>query len=79
MCAERVAVANAVAAGQRRFAAIAIASPAAVPPCGACRQVLAEFGDRLSILLIDAASPGAVIETDLATLFPAAFSGPLPR
>lgn len=47
-CAERTAMFTAVAEGARRIAAIAIAAPKAdypVGPCGACRQVLTEFGD----------------------------------
>jgi cytidine deaminase len=47
ICAERSAVAAAVSAGVTEFDAIAIFSPDSdypVPPCGACRQVLSEFG-----------------------------------
>lgn len=45
LCAERSAVAQAIAAGEREFQAIGIsaAGPEPVPPCGMCRQTLAEF------------------------------------
>lgn len=51
ICAERSALAAAVAQGRRRFRRIVVASEGdrAVAPCGACRQVLAEFGDRLEV------------------------------
>jgi cytidine deaminase len=46
ICAERSAIVRAIAEGHRSFRAIAVAGPAAsVPPCGACRQFLAEFVD----------------------------------
>ncbi len=56
ICAERTAVFNAVLEGERKFKAIAIASDAKgfCPPCGACRQVLAELcGLDLEVLLVD--------------------------
>ncbi len=52
ICAERAAVTHAVADGQRDFVAIAVhaSTPEAFPPCGACRQVLAEFAPRLRVV-----------------------------
>ena len=72
ICAERTAVFNAVSQGKRRFLAIAIASPDACPPCGACRQVLNEFQPDMIIYLGD--ENGKLIhETRLAKLLPDAF------
>ncbi|HBA82603.1 MAG TPA: cytidine deaminase [Verrucomicrobia bacterium] len=52
-CAERTAVFSAVAAGQKKIAAVAIAAPQAVPyPCGACRQVLSEFGSPETLVFV---------------------------
>lgn len=73
ICAERAAVAAAVAAGQTRFDALAVATPGGRPPCGACRQVLAEFSGDLPILLVDADDPHRVQQTSLGKLFPHAF------
>ncbi|MFT5290399.1 MAG: cytidine deaminase [Planctomycetota bacterium] len=52
ICAERAAVTRAVADGHRDFVAIAVhaSTPEAFPPCGACRQVLAEFTPRLRVV-----------------------------
>lgn len=73
MCAERVAVGGAVADGRREFRAIAIASAGGAAPCGACRQVLAEFCADMPVLLVDAEQPGSVVETSLGVLLPARF------
>src|SRR5262245_18719262 len=73
-CAERSAVFAAIAAGQRRFSLLAIASAGGVTPCGACRQVLMEFAPDLPILLIDADQPATVVEVNLRDLLPGAFT-----
>jgi len=54
VCAERNAVAQAIAAGEKEFVSIVIASDASppAPPCGACREVLAEFSEDLPITLV---------------------------
>ena len=72
MCAERAAIFQAVAQGHRSFQAIAISTPGAGSPCGACRQVLREFGTDLEIILAD--ENGQIArETTLATLLPDSF------
>ena len=63
----------AVAAGQRRFDLLAIATAGGATPCGACRQVLAEFALDLPILLVDINQPHLVQETNLRDLLPHAF------
>jgi cytidine deaminase len=77
LCAERVAAATAVAAGDRDFAAIAILSPGGVTPCGACRQFLAEFNPTLEILMVDSQRPTDVRQTTLDLLLPSRFEGPI--
>ena len=72
MCAERVAVFKAVSEGERQFAAIVVVTENGGAPCGACRQVLAEFGTDLEVVVADA-SGRVVLETTLADLLPASF------
>lgn len=72
-CAERTAIFSAVAAGERTVKAIAVYTPTKTPtsPCGACRQVINEFGpDALVISICDGSNRA---ETTLATLLPDAF------
>jgi cytidine deaminase len=53
ICAERVAMFKALSDGHRRFRRIAVVADtqAPTPPCGACRQILWEFGGDLEVLL----------------------------
>lgn len=53
MCAERSAVFKAVSEGERSFKAIAVATRNGGMPCGSCRQVLAEFGTDVLVLIAD--------------------------
>jgi cytidine deaminase len=49
VCAERTAVFNAVSAGQQHITAVAVCTENAGSPCGACRQVLVEFGGDVPV------------------------------
>ena len=53
ICAERVAVFRAVCEGERQFEALAVVSENMAAPCGACRQVLSEFGLTTKVILAD--------------------------
>ncbi|MFN3189338.1 MAG: cytidine deaminase [Aureliella sp.] len=57
ICAERNAIGAMIAAGEQEIVAMAIISPGSAAPCGACRQVLNEFGPDCEILLLDANPP----------------------
>jgi cytidine deaminase len=75
ICAERAALCSALASGSRRFKRIAIVSDSAEPvsPCGACRQVLAEFAPDLPVITENRA--GDRFESTLALLLPRGRTG----
>lgn len=75
VCAERVAVFRAVAAGARRVVAAAVVAATAEPPtpCGACRQVLAEFAPDLNLPIVLVTWSGRIERTTLGDLFPRPF------
>ena len=71
ICAERNALFQAVAQGKRAFSAIAIVTENGVTPCGACRQVLAEFSPHMMIVVADPDGRRGLYNLD--ELLPAAF------
>lgn len=73
LCAERVAVGRAVSEGVRDFKAISIIADSGTPvaPCGACRQVLAEFNPEMVVIMANAES--GLCETTLSELLPKPF------
>ena len=75
ICAERVAVVKAISEGERKFTRIAIVADtdAPTPPCGACRQILWEFGGDLEIVLANLTEIKGVYR--LADLLPLPFDG----
>jgi cytidine deaminase len=75
MCAERVALGAAAAAGARTVAAIAVAGcdEQGIVPCGACRQVLSEFSPK--VLIIRCKPDGSFSMTSLDELLSSPFTG----
>lgn len=72
-CAERTAIFTAAAAGERQLQAVVVYTPTPTPtmPCGACRQVINEFGPRATVVAVcDSAKR---IETTLPALLTEAF------
>ncbi|MEW6727165.1 MAG: cytidine deaminase [Bacillota bacterium] len=76
MCAERVAVGKAVSEGEREFVAIAVAGNGREKclPCGACRQVLAEFAPDMAVIAVNEYGDYSV--TRLNELLPQSFCLP---
>ena len=74
VCAERVALLTALAAGERSFRSIAVVSQTAEPatPCGPCRQLLWEYCADIEV--ITASTAGAVARYRLADLLPHPFT-----
>jgi cytidine deaminase len=70
ICAERIAIGTAVAAGEREFVAIALVADTSEPivPCGACRQFLAEFAPDL--IIVSATMRGGQKIENLSHLLP---------
>lgn len=77
ICAERVAMFKAISEGIREFTRLALVADtdAPTPPCGACRQILWEFGGDLEIVLANLKEVKALYR--LAALFPLPFDGRL--
>lgn len=72
VCAERTAVLKAVSEGEREFEAIAVVTRNGGSPCGACRQVMAEFAPELIIYIAD--KNGEYRTTTMSELLPDSFT-----
>lgn len=74
-CAERTAVTKAVSEGEREFEAIAVVTATGATPCGACRQILREFGGPAGdVRVIVADLDGHERSFTVAELLPAGFT-----
>lgn len=76
ICAERVAVFKAVSEGDRDIQAVAIVAESEEPiaPCGACRQVIAEFNPN-AVIIMATADGRKVVTANLKDLLPSPFRG----
>ena len=74
-CAERVALFNALTAGKRNFVAVAVVARArgGPMPCGACRQLLAEYAPAAAVWVADSRALRTIREFCVRELLPAAF------
>jgi cytidine deaminase len=74
-CAERVALFRALTDGKRDFIAVAVVAraPGGPMPCGACRQLLAEYAPEAKVWVADSRAPGKIREFTVRKLLPSAF------
>ena len=74
-CAERVALFKALTAGERNFVAIAVVArfDGGAMPCGACRQLLAEYAPGATVFVADSSDLRNVKEFSVRALLPGAF------
>lgn len=71
ICAERTALFSAIAAGERNFTHLVVATDKGVSPCGSCRQVIWELCGDIPITMVD--EKGTCTETRSSDLLPFAF------
>jgi cytidine deaminase len=74
-CAERVALFNALTSGKKNFVAVAVVAraPGGPMPCGACRQLLAEYAPGARVLVADSRALAKIKEFTVRELLPSAF------
>lgn len=74
-CAERIALFKALTEGEKKFSAMAVVAAMGngAMPCGACRQLLAEYASDAKIYVADSRRPGAIREFRVEELLPGAF------
>ncbi len=74
-CAERVALFNALTGGKKNFIAVAVVAraPGGPMPCGACRQLLAEYAPGAKVWVADSRTPDKIREFTVRGLLPSAF------
>lgn len=74
-CAERVALFTALTSGRRKFVAVAVVTrvPGGAMPCGACRQLLAEYAPDAQVFVADSRALRRIREFSVRELLPGAF------
>ena len=78
LCAEQTAIAKAVSSGEQSFSALAIwgsqTPNGSITPCGACRQILAEFFSEDTKIYMTNSSDGSIVEKTISELIPDTFN-----